>query len=77
MVATIILIHSSSVLQYDTSVAASFNLNHSPSDVPSSILDLDSTNATIHPEEQLISTMFYPITNGLFLILLLVDQELN
>ena len=48
MVATIIPVCSSSLLQDDTSVVHSFNLNYSPNNVPSSILDHVSTNSTIH-----------------------------
>ena len=51
MVATIIPVCSSSLLQDDTSVVPSFDLNHSPGDVPRLILDPVSTNTTIHPEE--------------------------
>ena len=49
MVANIIPVCSSSLLQDDTSVVPSFDLNHSPSDVPKLILDPVSTNAIIHP----------------------------
>ena len=49
MVATIIPVFSSSSLQGDTSVVPTDDLNHSPSDVPRSILDPVSTNATTHP----------------------------
>ena len=49
MVATIIPVCSSSSLQGDTSVVPTVDLNHSPSDVPRSILDPDTTNATKHP----------------------------
>ena len=49
MVATIIPVCSSSSLQGDTSVVPTVDLNHSPSDVPRSILDPVSTNATKHP----------------------------
>ena len=50
MVATIISVCSSSFLQDDTtSVVHTFDLNHSPSNVPRSILDPVSTNATTHP----------------------------
>ena len=49
MVTTIIPVCSSSSLQGDTSVVPTVDLNHSPSDVPRSILDPVSTNATKHP----------------------------
>ena len=51
MVNTIIPVCSSSLLQDDTSVVPSFDLNHSPSNVPSSILDPVSTNTNTYPEE--------------------------
>ena len=91
-------------LQVDTSVVPSSDLNHSPSNVLSSILDPVSTNVIIHPsliqfklhfrhsisqliksmnmqikiqrilfEELLISTMLYPFTTELLLIILLVS----
>ena len=48
MVDTIIPICSSSLLQDDASAVPSFDLNHSPSNVPRSILDHVSINAIMH-----------------------------
>ena len=59
MVTTIIPVCSSYVLQVDTNIVPSFDLNHSPSDVPSSILDPFTSNANIHPSPSLIHFQFH------------------